>query len=83
MIELIETPIPPDMEVAAENIVEGVRNGMIVGLGIVVVLKGRRFFVDAFGTLLREPHSGRGYVASLDDFLHDLGSHQRDRSTTI
>lgn len=82
MVQLIQAPIPADMANAVENLSDGVRGGHVVGLGLVVILKGRRFFVDCFGTLAREPHSGRGYVAALDDCLRELGRQQIDRSTT-
>jgi hypothetical protein len=82
MPQLVPTPIPADMLSAAENLADGVRTGHVTGLGIVVVLKGRRFFVDCFGTLAREPHSGRGYVAALDDCLREMGRQQRDQPTT-
>jgi hypothetical protein len=80
---LISTPIASDMERACEEILEGVRAGQVTGLGVVVVVKGRRFFVDALGSMVRHPHESRGFVAELDDCLREIGRKRRDTNTTI
>ena len=82
-MQLIPTPIPADLKQAAQDIHDGVSNGHITGLGIIVITRGRRFFVDAFGSIVRDPHAARGYVLSLDDCLREIGSHRRDRTTTM
>ncbi len=71
--QLIPTPIPSDLHQAAKDIADGVSSGAITGLGLVVLTRGRRFFVDAFGTMARDPHAARGYVAALDDHLREMG----------
>lgn len=81
--QIIHTPVPPQLIRAAEDILEGVRSGEITGLGVVVTLKRRRFFVDAFGELVRDPHGARGWVASLDDCLRDIGNAKHGSHTTI
>lgn len=81
-LHLVQTPLAPDLQAAGEDIADGIRSGLIVGLGVIVLLKGRRFFVDAFGTLPSDPHAGRGYVAELDDCLREIGHRKRDTNTT-
>ena len=81
--QIIHTPIQPDLRRAVEDLAEGVETGQIIGLGIVVLTKKRRFFVDAFGTLSSDPHAGRGYVASLDDCLQEIARKRHDTQTTL
>jgi hypothetical protein len=78
----VPTPIPPDMLQAAMDILEGVKSGQITGLGIVVTVRKRRFFVDCFGDLVRDPHGARGWVASLDDCLREIAHRKKNSSTT-
>jgi hypothetical protein len=80
---LISTPIASDMERACEELLDGVRSGHVTGLGVVVVVKGRRFFVDALGSMVRHPHESRGFVAELDDCLREIARKRRDTDTTI
>ena len=80
--QLIANPISPELRSAVDDLVEGVESGHVVGLGIVVVLKRNRFFVDAFGELVRNPHAGRGLIASLDDCLREIGDRRKDVATT-
>jgi hypothetical protein len=82
-VQLVQTPIPPDLRAASRDIADGIESGQIVGLGIVVMLKNRRFFVDAFGTLVRDPHAARGYVRSLDDCLRAIGEGRTNSNTTL
>jgi hypothetical protein len=82
-MRLIPTPVPPDLHQAISDIADGVRDGSITGLGVVVVTRGRRFFVDAFGALVREPDASRGYVAALDDCLREISRKAKDSHTTI
>ena len=58
------------------------QSGKITGLGVVVVLRGRRFFVDAFGRMERDPVFARGALLSLDDCLRDMGQRRKDNDTT-
>lgn len=82
-MQLIHTPIQPDLRQAALDLQEGIESGQITGLGVVVVMRGRRFFVDCFGSLVREPHAARGYVAALDDCLREIGHKRKDTNTTV
>jgi hypothetical protein len=79
---LVPTLIQPQLKAAAHDILEGVEAGEITGLGVVVVLKERRFFVDVIGSVARDPHAARGYVAALDDCLREIAHRKRDTSTT-
>lgn len=82
-MQQIHTVVPPELLKASEDILEGVKSGDITGLGVVVMLRGRRFFVDALGTIAKNPHPARGYVAALDDCLRELGNRKRDTNTTL
>jgi hypothetical protein len=82
MLHLIPTPIPSDLRQAASDLKDGVEVGEITGLGVVVTLRGGRFFVDCFGRLAREPHHGRGLVLSLDDCLREIAARKHGTSTT-
>lgn len=81
--QLMPTPIQADLAQAAIDIGESVASGDINGLAVVVATKNRRFFVDVFGTLARDPHATRGFLASLDDCLRDIGLRKKDRATTL
>ena len=80
---LVPNPISHDLTDACEDLVLGVREGHIVGLGVVVILKRNRFFVEALGELTRNPYAGRGMIASLDDCLREIGNKRRDSMTTM
>lgn len=82
-MQLVPTPIPPDLRAAGNDIAEGIASGDITGLGVVVILRGGRFFVDAFGTVARNPHASRGFVAELSDCLHEIGQRKKNTNTTI
>lgn len=79
---LISTPLHPDLARVTADLVDGVHSKDIIGLGVVVLLRGNRFFVDAFGSMTRDPHAARGYVAALDDCLREIGVRKRDTNTT-
>ncbi len=82
-MQLVPTPMAPDLRQAAADIQEGVNSGEFVGLGIVVIQRGGRFFVDAFGAVARNPHASRGFVAELSDCLHEIGQRKKNTNTTI
>ena len=81
-MQLVPTLVPPDLLAAANDIVTGVESGNIIGLGVVVQLRGGMFFVDVLGRMTRDPHSARGWVQSLDDCLRVIGDERRGRKTT-
>jgi hypothetical protein len=79
-VKLVPTPIPPDLMHAAVEIAEGVEKGAIIGMGVVVQLRGGKFYVDVLGRMTRDPHNARGWLRSLDDCLRTLGERERDTS---
>lgn len=81
-LQLVPTPAPPDLHKFVQDLAEGVQAGDVTGLGVVVMMKGRRFFVDVFGQMARFPFESRGMVAELDDCLRDLGRRRKDTDTT-
>jgi hypothetical protein len=82
-MQLVPTPIPPDIRQAGRDIYELAESGELTGLGVVVVLKGGRYFVDAFGTMVRNPGPARGFVLDLLDCLGEIGRQRRGRDTTM
>jgi hypothetical protein len=79
---LIHSPVAPDLSAAGADIKQGIDAGRIKGIAVVVDLGRGRFFVDVFGTLVRDPHTARGWVASLDDCLRDLAHRHNESATT-
>lgn len=82
-MQLVPTPISPDLKTAGADIQQGIESGEIVGLGVVVIVKGGRFFVDAFGSMVRNPYASRGFVAELSDCLHEIGQRKKSVNTTL
>lgn len=80
---LVPTPIPPDIKEAANDIHALAHAGELQGLGVVVVLKGGRYFVDAFGSMVRNPGPARGYVLDLLDCLGEIGKQRKNSNTTL
>lgn len=81
-MQLVSTPIQPDLAQAAADLAEGIQSGEVIGLGVIVQLRGGRFFVDVFGRMVREPHSARGWLLSLDDCLREIGERKKNTDTT-
>lgn len=82
-MQLVQTPSPPDLRQFVADLAEGVEAGDITGMGAIVVLKGRRFFVDVFGSMARDPYAARGYVLELDDCLREIGKRRKNTNTTL
>jgi hypothetical protein len=82
-VQLVSTPIPPDLENAGQQLSEGIGSGEIIGLGVIVQLRGGKFFVDVFGRMVKEPHNARGWVRSLDDCLREIGQARKGSTTTL
>lgn len=82
-LQLVHTPAAPDMQRFAEDLSTGVTSGDVIGLGVVVLLKGRRFFVDCFGQMERFPFENIGAVGELERCLRELGRQRTDTNTTI
>lgn len=81
--QLVPTPAPPDMSRFVDDLASSVASGDVTGLGVVVMMKGRRVFVDVFGQMMRFPIESRGFVAELDDCLREISHKRRDTNTTI
>lgn len=82
-MQLIHTPISSDMRQAGKDLQEGIEAGEIIGLGVVAVVKGGRFFVDAFGAVARNPHASQGFTMELIHCLHEIGQRKKNTNTTI
>lgn len=82
VMHLVQSAVHPGLLAAAQDIMEGVASGDIIGLGVVVQLRGGKFFVDALGRMVREPHNARGWVASLDDHLRRIADERNSFHTT-
>ena len=80
---LIQSQIASDVVSACEDLLDGAKAGEITGLGVVVMLKRRRYIVDCVGEMARDPTFGRGALASLDDCLRELVHGKRDSKTTL
>jgi hypothetical protein len=81
-MQLVPTPIPPDLTQAGIDINEGIQSGQITGLGVVVIVRGGRFFVDAFGAVARSPHASQGFAMELIHCLHEIGERKKNTDTT-
>ncbi len=82
-MQLVPTPIANDLRQAAADINEGVESGEITGIGIVAIVRGGRFFVDAFGSVARNPHAAQGFAMELIHCLHEIGRRKKNTNTTI
>lgn len=82
-LQLVPTPAAPDLNRFAEDLQSGVDSGEVVGLGVVVLLKGRRFFVDCFGLMARFPFENIGTVGELEECLREMGRRRKDTNTTV
>jgi hypothetical protein len=81
-LQLVHSPSPPDLQRFVADLTEGVASGEVSGLGVVVMLKGRRFFVDCFGQMARNPFECIGLVGELEHCLREIGRARRDTNTT-
>jgi len=70
--KLIRDHISHDTVEACRQILEGAVSGEIVGITFGLMLKRRRFIVNAAGECLRDPTFSRGMIAAMDDELRDL-----------
>jgi hypothetical protein len=82
-MQLVPTPMAPDLRQAAADIQEGIDTGEFIGLGVVVIQRGGRFFVDAFGAVARNPHASQGFAMELIHCLHEIGQRKKNTNTTI
>lgn len=82
-LQLIHALAPPDLARFAAELPEAVASGDIVGLGVIVVARGRRFWVDCFGQMARMPWEYVGLVGELEHCLREMGRARKDTNTTL
>ncbi len=82
-LHLVHSPAQADLRTFAQDLMDGVQAGEISGLGVVVMLRGRRFFVDAFGLMARNPYECIGLVGELEECLREIGRRRKDTNTTM
>lgn len=68
---------------ACRELLAAAIQGQIIGLGLVVMLKRRRFMVDVCGEAERDPVFTRGALLDLDECLANIAKNKRDTNTTI
>lgn len=81
--QLIQQHISSDTVEACEQLLANAKSGQIIGLGVLVMLKKRRYLVDTTGEVSRDPVWARGALMSLDDCLRDQVQGRKDSATTI
>jgi len=81
--QLIHAGISDDTVAACKELLEAAEAGHVTGLGVVVVLKRRRFTVDVLGEAARDPVFTRGALQSLDDCLRELVRRRADTASTM
>lgn len=81
-MQLVPTPIAPDLRAAGADLFEGIESGEITGIGVVALVRGGRFFVDAFGSVARNPHAAQGFAMELIHCLHEIGQRKKNTNTT-
>ncbi len=69
--KLIHPNLSHDTVQACTELLEGAQSGKIIGLGVVVVMRRRRFLVEVIGEAQRDPIFTRGALHSLDDCLRE------------
>lgn len=81
--QLIQQHISGDTVKACEELLASAKSGDIIGLGVIVMLKRRRYLVDTTGEVSRDPVWTRGALLSLDDYLRDQVHGKKDSLTTM
>ena len=77
-LSLAPTAVSPETIEACRMLYESALRGEIIGLAVVAMLPGNRFFVDAAGEAVRDPTLTRGKLLSLDDALRELVAARRE-----
>lgn len=70
--------ISRDIVTAFTEALDAAKSGQAVGVIFGIELKGRRYVVNAAGTLARDPTFARGVCAALDDELSAMVRSRRD-----
>lgn len=81
--QLQRDTISRDVIEAFEQLLEGARQGTVVGAIFGVALKGRKYHVNVAGSLVRDPTFARGICAAIDDELMIEVQRRADASTTL
>lgn len=68
---LVRDDLPKEGLQAVDQIRELFRRGEAIGIAFAVMLRERKYFVNAAGEAHRNPTFARGIVAELDDYLHE------------
>lgn len=69
---LVKDSISHDLIEALEVLLEGARQGDVIGIAFACALKQRRFITNVAGFCHKNPTFTRGMVSSLDDELAEL-----------
>jgi hypothetical protein len=70
--KLVADSLSHETIAAAQQIAEAAMAGDVIGLGVVVMMKDRRYFVNSAGECRRNPTWTRGALRDLDDELGQL-----------
>lgn len=68
---------------AVDQISQGVKDGNVVGIAFVLVMRRRRFMVNCAGVAAQNPSDTRGMVCALDDELMRMVQGRADAATTL
>lgn len=67
--QLVKDTVSRDTVEALQQLLDGAKEGNIVGLAFAAALKNRRYVTNVAGTCYRDATAARGMVATLDDEL--------------
>lgn len=76
---LVPDSLSHDTIEASQQLAEMAAAGQIVGIGVVVMLKGRNYWVNSAGECRRNPTWTRGMPRDLDDELGAMSRQHRSR----
>lgn len=80
---LVPSTLPHDTVECLERALDAARRGQVLGCGLMLMLKGREYVIEATGEVRRNPTFARGMLAALDDLLRTLmqvrGKKKKDR----
>lgn len=82
-MHLVHDHISRDTQQAVEQIMDGVKQGLVVGIAFVLVMRRKRFMVNCAGVAADNPSDTRGMVCALDDELQRMVQGRADSATTI
>lgn len=82
-VELLRTHVSADTLTALSELTEAAKNGLIVGLAVAAVVKGRRGFVSCTGEACRRPLFASALARQLLRELDNLIDQQGEHATTL